>query len=128
MAEKHNPSVSPTILSITTGIDLKSVATTNLYTVPTGRRAVVTEVVFRTTVATSFTVTCTAGVGVAANEEDIMASTVLTGLNVLNQLYRFSCEGAYVSVAAAGVIKLGVDVGATATTATGEVTLIGFLL
>lgn len=128
MAEKHNPSVAPSILSITTGIDLKSVATTNLYTVPTGKRCVVTGIIIHVTTADTFTVAPTLGVGVAAGEADIMPSTLLTGLTILDGLFRYSPEGYYVSVAAAGVIKLGVDTGATATTATGEVTLIGFLL
>ena len=128
MAEIHNPRVAPTILSITTGIDLKTVATTNLYTVPTGRRGVVTGIIIHVTAADTFTVAPTLGVGVAAGEVDIMPSTALVGLTVLDGLYRYSPEGYYVSVAAAGVIKLGIDTGATATTATGEVTLIGFLL
>src|ERR1035437_5777659 len=119
---------APSILSTVGGINLKTVATTNLYTVPTGKVAMITEVIIRITAATSFTVTSTLGVGVAAGEADIMASTALVGLTVLGGVYRFSCEGTYVSVAAASVIKLGVDTGATATTATGEVTLIGFLL
>ena len=119
---------APSILSTVAGIDLKAVATTNLYTVPTGKVAIITEVLIRITTATALTITSTLGVGVAAGEADIMASTALVGLTLLGGVYRFSCEGTFVSVAAASVIKLGVDTGATATTATGEVTLIGFLL
>ena len=128
MPELHNPQVTPTILSITTGIDAKVIATTNLYTVPTGRRAIVTEIVFHVSAATLITVVPTLGVGVAAGEIDIMASTVLTGLDALDEVYRFSPEGIYVSNAAAAVIKLGIDVGATATTMTLRVVLIGFLI
>lgn len=116
------------VLSRTGSIDLKVATTTNLYTVPTARVAIVTDIVFRVTAATAFTVAPTLGVGVAAGEADIMGSTVLTGFTVLGGLFRYSCEGFYVSVAAASVIKLGIDVGATATTATGEVTVLGFLI
>ena len=128
MAELHDPKVTPSILSITTGIDAKTVATTSLYTVPTGRRAVVTEIVFHVTAANTITAVPTLGVGVAAGEVDIMPSTALTGLDVLDEVYRYSPEGTYVSNAAAAVIKLGIDTGATATTMTIEVILIGFLL
>lgn len=128
MPEKHNPTVAPTILSITTGIDLKTIATTNLYTVPAGRRCVVTGIIIHVTAATAFTGAPTLGVGIAAGEIDIMPFTALTGLTILDGLYRYSPEGYYVSGAAADVIKLGIDTGAIATTATGEVTLIGFLL
>ena len=44
------------VLSTTTGIDAKTIATTNLYTVPTGKTAVVTEAVIRVTAADTVTV------------------------------------------------------------------------
>ena len=127
--ETHSGFGLPTILSQTTGIDAKSTGTTTLYTVPTGKRAYITEIVFRATTVTAFGGTVpTLGVGVAAGEADIMPSTALTGFDATDELYRFSCEGTYVSVAAAGAIKLGIDTGATGTTFTIEIFLIGFLI
>ncbi len=129
MALQHHSAFGvPAILSQTTAIDAKTTGTTTLYTVPTGIKAYITEIVFRCTAASAFTVEPTLGVGVAAGEADIMPSTALTGFTALNKLYRFSAEGTYVSCAAADVIKLGIDTGATATTATIEVFLIGFLI
>jgi hypothetical protein len=126
--EKHTGFGIPTILSQTTGINAKTTGTTTLYTVPTGKRAYVTSILFHCTTATSFTVEPTLGVGVAAGEADIMPSTALTGFTALDKVYRYSPEGTYVSNAASDVIKLGIDTGATATTATIEVFLIGFLI
>src|SRR5688500_13192072 len=108
--EKHSAFGVPSILSQTTGIDAKSTGTTTLFTVPTGKRAYITGIVFRATTVTAFGGTVpTLGVGVAAGEDDIMPSTALTNFDAANELYRYSCEGTYVSNAAASVIKLGID-------------------
>ena len=126
--QQHAGFGTPSILSQTTGIDAKSTGTTTLFTVPTGYRGYITEIVFRATTVTAFGGTVpTLGVGVAAGEADIMPSTALTGFDATNEIYRFSCEGTYVSVAAGSAIKLGIDTGATGTTFTIEVYLIGFL-
>src|SRR5215216_5190883 len=95
--EKHSGFGLPTILSQTTGIDAKSTGTTTLYTVPTGKRAYITGIIFHVTAASAITVEPTLGVGVAAGEADIMPSTLLTGLDTLDEIYRFSPEGTYVS-------------------------------
>jgi hypothetical protein len=116
------------LLSSTTAINAKTVATTNLYTVPAGKTAIITGVIFHCTAADTVTVVPTLGVGVAAGEIDIMPSTSLTGFDALNELYRYSPEGTYVSVAAGGVIKVGIDTGATATTMTISAYLMGFLV
>jgi len=119
---------SSNILSTTTGINAKTVATTNLYTVPAGKTAIITGVIIRCTVATAVTVVPTLGVGIAAGEADIMPSTALTGLDLTTEFYRYSVEGVVVTGAAAAVIKLGIDTGATATTMTIAVDLIGYLI
>jgi hypothetical protein len=117
-----------TLLSSIGSIDAKTVATTNLYTVPAGKTAIVTGCIVRCTAADTVTVVPSAGVGVAAGEDDIIGSTALTGLNVAGLYYGFSIDGVATSVAAAGVIKLGIDVGATATTMTIAVDLFGYLV
>lgn len=115
------------VLSTVTGIDLKIVATTNLYTVPTGKKAIITDIVIRPTTVAGFAVAATAGVGIAAGEIDIVAATVLTGLTGTTIQYKMSPLVLSVIGNSTEVIKLGVTVGATATTFTASVDLIGYL-
>lgn len=115
-------------LSVTTGIDGKVATTTNLYTVPSGRTAIITHAVIRVSAASAITVPPSLGIGVAAGEDDIYTSTSLVGLDTTGEVYVFASEGLQVAVAAASVIKLGIDTGATATTATLEVDLFGYLI
>lgn len=116
------------ILSTTTGIDAKSATTTNLFTVPIGRTAIVTGAVIRCTAASAITVAATAGIGVAAGEDDIFAPVVLTGLTSSTSAFNFVNQLLLVQVAAAGVIKLGIDVAATGTSQVFAVDLIGYLI
>lgn len=123
-----NSNKTPHVLSTTTGIDGKTIATTNLYTVPTGKTLIVTEAIVRVTTATAITVPPTLGIGIAAGESDIYAPVSLTGLNATTKIYRFSASGTYASGSAGQVIKAGIKVGATATTMTISIDLIGYLL
>jgi hypothetical protein len=66
--------------------------------------------------------------GIAAGEDDIFASTYLIGLTATTKVYKFNLAGTYVAGAAAEVIKLGIDTGATATTMTIAIDLLGYLL
>lgn len=116
------------LLSTTTGIDAKTVATTNLYTVPGGKTAIISGVIFRVTTADTITGVPSVGVGIAAGEDDIFSSTALTGLDATTKYYRASVEGVSTAGAATNVIKLGVDTGATATTMTIAVDLFGYLV
>lgn len=116
------------LLSTTTGIDGKTVATTNLYTVPSGKTCIITAATIRVTTASSITVVPTLGIGVASGESDIFASTGLTNLNATGKIWRFVGQATYVAGQAADVIKLGIDTGATATTMTIAIDLFGYLL
>lgn len=116
------------ILSTTTGINAKTVATTNLYTVPAGKTAIITEAIIRVTAANTITVVPTLGIGIAAGEDDIYLPQIITGTNATNKIYRFSASGSYRNGSAGDVIKLGIDVGATATTMTISIDLIGYLI
>lgn len=109
-------------------VDAKTVGTTTLYTVPTGKTAVITGAVIRCTAATAITVAPTLGIGVAAGEDDIFASTALTGLTATTKEYHFVLSGLTVKNAAASVINLGIDVAATGTSQTLAVDLIGYLI
>lgn len=116
------------ILSSTGGINPRTTGTTNLYTVPTGKTAIIQSVQFRLTAASGLTGNMNAGVGVAAGEDDIMTNTNLIGFNTTGETYRFSISGNYVTVAAASVIKLGIDTAFTGGTGTLAVELIGYLV
>jgi len=122
------PAIASYILSTTTGIDAKIATTTNLYTVPSGKTAVITGAVIRITTADTITVPPTLGIGIVAGEENIFASTQLVGLDAGNEIYKFTSSGTLISGVATEVIKLGIDTGATATTMTITVDLIGYLL
>lgn len=71
----------------------------------------------------------TSGIGVAAGESDIFPSTALTGLNATTSAFNFvdSLSSFYVAQAS-DVIKLGIDVGYTATSITLVVDLLGYLI
>lgn len=115
-------------LATVTGINGKTVANTTLYTVPVGKQAIITDVIVRVTASNTPLAALTAGVGVNANADDIFAAVALTGLLNLNSLYRMGVVPLGIVAQAADVIKFGIDVGATATTLTLSVDLIGYLL
>jgi hypothetical protein len=114
------------LLSRTSLIDGKSATTTNLLTVPTGKTAVITGLVVRITTATGLTGTLTAGVGVAAGEDDIIPATVCTGLNATGENFKIQPNGVSVEATASQVIKLGIDVAFGGTTVTLQVDLLGY--
>ncbi len=117
------------ILSTTTGIDGTAVGTTNLYTVPGGKKAVILYAVFRLSALTGFLTVGSAGVGVAAGEDDIFGLAPLSGLNAITKAFSISdASSAFHVAAAAEVVKLGIDVAFNAVTATLVVDLIGYLL
>jgi len=122
------PFPDPGRLITITGVDAKVTGTTTLYTVPTGKTAVITGAVIRCTAATAITVAPALGIGVAAGEDDIFASTALTGLTATTKVWSFGASGLAAPVAAAGVIKLGIDTAATGTSQTIAVDLLGYLV
>lgn len=117
----------PVVLSATT-VDLDTVATTNLYTVPVGKTAVILDAIVKPTTATAAVGDAEMGIGVAAGEDDMFASVALTGLNDTTERYVFT-RPAVAKVAAAGeIIKAGVDVADTGTALVATVYLIGYLI
>lgn len=116
-------------LSTTTGIDGKAVANINLYTIPTGRSCVVVGFTARLTTAVDATVVATVGIGINVAADDIISPFPLTGLTVAGNGFNFQRAGGVTLVGSAGgVIKFGIDVGYTATTATLAVDLLGYLI
>lgn len=117
------------ILSTTTGIDGTAATTTNLYTVPSGFTAIIVGAVIRLTALTSLITVATAGIGVASGESDIFPAIVLTGLSSTTKAFMMSNNLlAFTPAVANDVIKLGIDVGYVAATATLSVDLLGYLL
>lgn len=116
------------VLATVAAIDGKTVAVTTLYTVPAGATAVITRAVIRPTTATAVTGVPTLGIGVAAGEADIFASTALTGLSDTAHVWEFAASGLCRHNAAGDVIKLGIDTAAVGTALALSVDLIGYLI
>lgn len=116
------------VLSTITGINAKNIALTNLYTVPASKTAIITGAIIRVIASSAITIVPTLGVGIATGEDDVFSSTSLTGLDDVTKVYKFTSAGTYAIGQSADIIKLGIDVGATATTMTIAVDLIGYLI
>lgn len=116
------------VLSSTGSINAKTIAATNLYTVPAGRTAIITGATIRCTAASAITVGPALGIGVAAGEQDIFASTAINALTTTLVIFGFTAVGMSVSAAAGAVIKVGIDTGSTGTSQTIAVDLMGYLL
>lgn len=116
------------ILSTTIGIDGKVATTTNLYTVPSSKTAIVTAATIRLAAATALSGTLHAGIGIASGESDIFAPVSMTGFNAITKCWGFSASGTRVVGTAGQIIKLGIRTGFGGTSATLEVDLIGYLI
>jgi len=114
-------------LALVSGVDGKAVAVTSLYTVPAGKTAIIFDVVLVPTTATAITAPPTAGVGIAAGEDDIFASQILTGLLAVGNAWRFPSGGKFQIATAGQIVKLGIDTGATGTTLTLDAHVIGLV-
>lgn len=124
---KQLASFTPNVLATVPSIDMKSVATTNLYTVPTGKTAIV-RVLLVITAASAITTAATAGVGIAAGEDDIHASVSMTNLFAAGDVWEFQSLGVKSRTAPAdAIVKLGVDVAADGTSQTATAYVLGFL-
>ena len=96
-------------------IDGKTTAATTLYTVPTGKTAIITKVVIVLTAATNVTGDPDVGVGIAATYDSLMPSTTLTSMQTALETWVYNIDSLTTTTAAAAVIKFEVDTGATTT-------------
>lgn len=117
----------PVILSTTPGINAKTVAVTNLYTVPAGKTCTVTSAVIRCTAASAITVGPSLGIQNGAGTNNIFSSSSLTVLTGTTSNFGFSLVGASVSTVAADIVSLNLGTAATGTSQTIEVVLLGYL-
>jgi hypothetical protein len=115
------------ILSTTTGIDLTSVATTSLFT-PSGHSAVVTGIIVRITAVNTFVTAGSISIGQNGSVNDIIPITALTGLNTTALFFPLTPAVVAALTISGNTISLKVTTGATATTLTGAVDLLGYLI
>lgn len=117
--------IAPRLLSRTTGIDGNAVAATTIFTVPTGRTAVITEVVVRTTTVTGLLTNPTYNVkGAAAG--DIVAARA-GAFTAAGQCTVCATVDPQTEAPATQAIALDITVAGTGTTLTLAVDLIGYL-
>lgn len=118
----------PWVLSTITGINAKSVANTALYTVPTGKTAIITGYSVRCSAASAITIGASAGIGNVAGTNNISASQTMTTLTTTTSTFQWQVTGASIITAAAGQIFFNLGTGATGTSQTLVVDLIGYLV
>lgn len=110
------------------GIDLKAAAATLIFTTANiGKRFRPRKVTVECTAANTFAVACTLSVGQnSATYNDVLAASAITGVLAVNTMLAFNTDlVAIVTVAPNTGVYVKVTVGATATTATGRVTVFG---
>ncbi len=121
-----NTTTGQMVLLSSTAINLKTVATTAVYT-PSGNTATVLAGVLRVTAASAITVGPTCGVGTNSPGTNIYASVVMTNLLTVNQVYDFTSPGIQVNAASGTPINFSVTNAATGTSMTGQFDLWGYL-
>lgn len=115
----------PMILSTTTGIDASAVAATNLYTVPAGKKCVVTGMMVRTTAYTSGAFTADAQVTSAG---DVVPAHNFNGYTAADQFHRSDPKDQEVSLVAAATNVIKFNISASTAVATVAVDLMGYLI
>lgn len=118
---------SPTGFALT-NVNGKTTGAVTIDTVDGSNRFYPTSVLFEVMAATLITVPPTVSVGSnSPSFNDIVAATSLTGLTALNKTVVMNLTAAaFTSVAAGGTLGINVTVGATATTCTLKVMVVGF--
>lgn len=126
MALLFLPSISR--LATIDSINGKTVASTPIFTVPTGKSLVVTGMVVRVTAATAITAPATAQVETTTNAHDVFASDVMTNTLAANDSWTFAAGAKSVVVAGGATVSLNITAGATGTSQTLSVDLSGYLI
>ncbi len=117
------------ILSTVTGIDATATGLTNLYTVPSGKTAIIIGAILRITALTAFVGVGTGGIGTNVTQDDIMSSRAMTGLNAVGSVFCFMNSNSASAIASSSsTIQLGIDVSFVAGTCTIALDLIGYLI
>lgn len=121
------PNTYTTVLGIVTGVNAKTVANTTLFTVPTGKTAIVTSVVVRCTAATAITAGPTVNISTTATG-DIFASVTMSALSSTTKAYIFTSTGGTTVAAATTTVKFNLTAVATGTSQVLTIMVIGYLV
>jgi hypothetical protein len=114
-------------VAITGNVDLKSTGTTDIYTVPTGYRFITTDVYYEGIDMSGITNLGTSNIGSNATSYNNIISTYSYLIGFTNGEMRSLGPSDAAIISAGSVIKINVTVGATATTCTVKVHLLGYL-
>ena len=120
--------VEQTYVTRTTGIDAAATGTTNLFTVPSGKSFIVTRAVVRCTSSAPPATGPTFGIGVAAGEDDIMASVAHATFVTADTFVLVLPKDPAVVATSAQIIKIGIDTAAAGGAMTIAVDLAGYLV
>jgi len=119
---------TPGILSTITGIDGKTTGPTNLFTVPTGKTAIILAAVMRLTTAVSLTSPGRISIGRSGSPTDIFSEATLLGFDTSGETYSFQGQGNRAVAEAGATIVMNIAVAFGGTTATLACDLIGYLV
>lgn len=125
------PLITSKLLKTTNDINLVNTGATTLYTVPSGKTLIITEIVIRITAVNTFLSGATVSVGKDASYNEWLTATAMGALSATNQFRMLSHSAAellYQSFAAGEVVAINVTVGAAATSLVAACDVFGYLL
>ena len=123
--------VAVSLLATVTGIDAKSIATTMLYSVPTGKSMIVSKCVIRCTAFSvgSKSVQAVASFGGNSTTYDDYLNSVTYTISAINKAICDWVTDSEIPVYASGTsFRLSIETGSNATTETWAVDLFGYLV
>lgn len=119
------------VLKKVTAMDFLATGSGASYTVPTGKTLILTDVLIRATDITDFVAVATLRIGKTTAFTEWLAATALTGLNAVGKfvsLGSFATGLVHQTFAAGEAVVVNVTIGALATTFSGDVFFIGYLV
>lgn len=121
---------SNNLIAIMDNIDAKTTGATTIYTVPSGKRLVITNVFIIPETITSFSSTFALSIGTnSSNYDNLFEIKSMLGLDTLSKFWQFNnLSGLSVINEASDIIKCKITTGATATTYKIKVLLFGYFL
>lgn len=117
------------LLATATNIDAKTVASTSLIIVPTGRTMIITKTIVRTTAydGTGKTTNASASFGANATYDDFLSVTAFA-FTANGQIYKNEATNPYVEYAAGSDFRINITVASDATTETWAVYVFGYFV
>ena len=121
---------SNNLIAIMDNIDAKTTGATTIYTVPTGKRLIITNVFIVPETITSFSSTFALSIGTnSTNFDNLFEIKSMLGLDTVSKFWQFNnLSGLSVINEALDAIKVKITTGATATTYKIKVLLFGYFL